>query len=318
MPEEKIRVLIVGAGKIAAGYDHPTSEEILTHAHGFLSIAEFELAGFVDANFAKAELAAEKWGGKAFSSIAAAFADGGIDVVSVATPDETHATVLKQLANYSPQLIFCEKPLALSIGELDELVRLYTGRSTQILVNYLRRFLPAFQTIRREFAEGRYGRFLTGSGYYVKGFLHNGSHMVDLIRYLAGDIIAVEKWTDDSTGPDLDFDASARLRLKQGGSFFILPLPGNPYWLFEMDLLFEKKRLRVLDSGSSVQEYELRANPLFPETEDMIEFVLHPTELGQAMQYAAQHIRDYLQGKVPLLCPLDEAAATLRACLGRP
>jgi predicted dehydrogenase len=327
-----LRALIIGAGKIAAGYDTPESKQILTHAHGFRAVPGFELIGFVDKDRAQAEQAAAKWGGKAFSDPGVAFAEGSIDVVTVATPDGTHAAVLKQLAPFAPRLIFCEKPLALSWAEAEAIDSLYRRGPTVIQVNYLRRFAPEFRAVKQAIAEGRYGRFLTGTGYYVKGFLHNGSHMVDLLRYWLGEISGGQELTVRDNAEDLfakdfglpnvadsalDAEKSVLLEFAQGGLFTVHSLPGNPYWIFELDLLFDKKRLRILDSGFAMQQYELGKNPVFPGTQEMLPQPIQPTGLDQAMRFAMENIRNHLLAGEPLLCPLAEALATLKAGLLR-
>ena len=310
---EPLRALVIGAGKIAAGYDAPDAKEILTHAHGFQSVPGFTLIGFVDRDLGQAERAAAKWGGKAYKDIRVAFADGPIDVVSVATPDETHAAVLKELAAYSPRLIFCEKPLALNWADAQAIQDLYRTVPTKIQVNYLRRFVPEFRAVKQAIAAGSYGRFLTGSGFYVKGFLHNGSHMVDLLQYWLGEATGAQELTDSA----LDEERSVLLAFADGGLFTIQSLAGNPYWIFEMELLFEQKRLRILDSGLSIQEYTLGENPVFPGTPEMQPQPICTTGLDRAMQFAMENIRDHLLLGEPLLCPLNDALATLKTGLLR-
>ena len=322
---ESLRALIIGAGKIAAGYDAPQAKEILTHAHGFRAVPGFTLVGFVDRDLAQAEQAAAKWGGKAYKDIRAAFADGPVDVVSVATPDETHAAVLKELAAYSPRLIFCEKPLALNWVDAQAIHELYRHLPTEIQVNYLRRFVPEFRAVKQAIAAGDYGRFLSGSGFYVKGFLHNGSHMVDLLQYWLGEATHIQKLVggkSDAVQHEKeshveDAERSVLLTFADGGLFTIQSLAGNPYWIFELDLLFEQKRLRILDSGLAMQQYTLGENPVFPGTPEMQPQPICTTRLDRAMQYAMENIRDHLILGEPLLCPLDEALATLKTGLLR-
>ena len=321
--DKPLRALIIGAGKIAAGYDAPQSKEILTHAHGFRSVPGFALTGFVDRDLVQAEQAAAKWGGKAYTDLRAAFADSPIDVVSVATPDKTHAAVLKELAAYSPRLIFCEKPLALNWADAQAIEELYRVLPTQIQVNYLRRFVPEFRAVKQAIASGSYGRFLTGSGFYVKGFLHNGSHMVDLLQYWLGEATDIQELAGGKSDAIqnaeeifvADTEKTALLTFVDGGLFTIQSLAGNPYGIFEMDLLFEQKRLRILDSGLAMQQYTLGENPVFPGTPEMQPQPIRTTGLDRAMQYAMENIRDHLILGEPLLCPLDEALATLKTGL---
>ena len=280
MANSRLRALIIGAGNIAAGYDQPDSAEILTHAHGFASVPDFELIGFIDADIEKAKVAAQKWGGQVFVNIADAFAGGPIDVVSVATPDATHAAILQELAGFAPRVIFCEKPLATSLTDAEKITALYRSLPTQIQVNYLRRFVPAFQEIRDAIAAGLFGKYLTGSGIYVKGFLHNGSHMVDLLRFWLGDIVETGRLGPISLDSEGDPEMSARLQFKDGGCFLVQSLAGNPYWMFEMDLFFEKRRLRVLNSGFLFEEYEPHASELFPGTVELTGNLRSPLNWG--------------------------------------
>ena len=107
------------------------------------------------------------------------------------------------------------------------------------------------------------------------------------------------------------------LTFADGGLFTIQSLAGNPYWVFELDLLFEQKRLRILDSGLAMQEYTLGENPVFPGTPEMQLQPICTTGLDRAMQYAMENIRDHLILGEPLLCPLDEVLATLKTGLLR-
>lgn len=321
---EPLRALIIGAGKIAAGYDEPGAGNVLTHAHGYRAVPGFSLVGFVDRDALQAERAAAKWGGKAFSSLEAAFAAGPINVVSVATPDETHATVLQELAAYGPRLVFCEKPLAQNWADAESIATSYRGSSTEIQLNYLRRFVPEFCAVKRRIAAGEYGRFLTGSGYYVNGFLHNGSHMVDLLQYWLGAATGAQELPGGKARSQqatdtmpVDADKTVALHFSDGGLFTVQALPGNPYWVFEMELLFEKKRLRVLDSGLAIQEYSLGENRVFPGTLEMQPQPIQNSGLDRAMQHAMQNIRDHLLVGEPLICPLPDALATLKTGLLR-
>ena len=318
MSHKKLRALIIGAGNIASDYDSPESDDVLTHAHGFLSVSDFELVGFFDTNAVKAQSAADKWGGQAFNSVKNAFDSGMIDVVSVATPDHTHATILKELVEFSPRLIFCEKPVAISAAEVENTMSLFANSVTAVQVNYSRRFVPEFRSVKAEIASGKYGRFLTGAGSYVKGLLHNGSHMVDLLRFWCGDVCDV-KWIEQHQNAILgDSETTAYLRLNSGGSLTLLSVPGNPYWVFELDLFFEKKRLRVLDSGNIIQEYEPYNCKEYSGTFDLRESIMRKTELRNAMHYAVKNLRDNLLNGDPLICPLVEAAETLTSCIKKP
>ena len=199
-----LNVLIIGAGKIGAFFDTPASNGTLTHAHAFCASSNFKLVGFVDNDNLAAQKAASIWGWKAFDSLADVFLHHSIDIVSVAVPDEYHFEILKQLANYPVKLVFAEKPLTKKLSEAVEIIELYQQKSISLLVNYTRRFVPEFRELKERFTNGVFGKYLSGTGYYGKGTLHNGSHLIDFLHYLIGHIkqhsgisVCYDYYTDD-------------------------------------------------------------------------------------------------------------------------
>ena len=48
---KKFNVLVIGAGKIGALFDHPNDIKILTHAHAYKTNPNFEIVGFADSDF---------------------------------------------------------------------------------------------------------------------------------------------------------------------------------------------------------------------------------------------------------------------------
>ena len=56
-----LKVGIMGAGRIAQGFDYPGSEKILTLAHAVRESDRFVLGGFYDLHQDRAERAEEKW-----------------------------------------------------------------------------------------------------------------------------------------------------------------------------------------------------------------------------------------------------------------
>src|SRR5688572_3156141 len=123
--KQLFNVLIVGAGNIGAFFDTPQSSQMLTHAHAFSSHPGFNLLGFVDCSLEKARLAAQVWQCSWFTTIEEAFAQHRVDVVCVATPDETHYEILTLLAQFSVKLVFAEKPLTKTLDEAEVIVALY-------------------------------------------------------------------------------------------------------------------------------------------------------------------------------------------------
>jgi len=294
-------VLIIGAGNIGAFYDNPQSKNILTHAHAFKKHFGFNLLGFVDLNSQRAQDAANLWGVEAFPTLDAALSKHHVDIVVVAVSDEHHYSVLKELSKYSLKLIFTEKPLTKKIDEGTEIVDIFKERNIPIIINYSRRFVPEFSTLKDEIASGAFGTYLSGSGYYGKGTLHNGSHMVDLLIFLFGNIYKTQTVSRVYDHYDDDPSCSAILTIKSGGKFFMQGIDCRGYSLFELDLLFEKQRVRIFESGFKIEYYEVVESQIFAGYHELKKTKCIDTKLINSISLASDSIYRFLT--LGLSCP---------------
>ncbi len=308
------RVLIIGAGRIGAFFDQPGDDNVLTHAHAFSRSPGFSLHGFIDNDASKAQQAAQRWGGEAYLNLPEALAAGPIDVVCLATPDEYHADYLKELSRCNLKLVFAEKPLTSSWEETEQIGQLYSELALPLAINYSRRYVPEFSYWRDCIQAGSWGRFLGGNVYYGKGLIHNGSHLLDLLLYLFQEVSLVKtlERIDDFYIHDPSY--SALLQLKKEGFFHLQAIDYNYYSFCEMELLFEKKRVRMLNSGFSLDEYDVKDNPLFEGYKGLFQDRTVATSLGNAMLTAADNIWGFLTRNEPLLCSLDDALAVSQLC----
>ena len=290
-------VLIVGAGQIAAGYDTPDSSAILTHAHAINEHPNFRLLGFYDVDYRKAEAAAKKWNARVFSEFPQS------DIVVICSPDTCHLESIRQAASMKPKLIVLEKPIATNQSNAEEILEVVKGIPTQ--VNFTRRFVPQFQS--QAVAINDYGTFITGFGLYGKGFIHNGSHMIDLLRLLLGEISSIEftNAIDDYTVDDTT--KTAIICFNSGGEFFMRGVDSNCYTIFELDLYFEKARIRVLDSGDKIQIYYAEKTKKYEGYFNLkLRDEVH-TELDNAMYYLYKNLYDFIANDVRLLSPIESA-----------
>ena len=308
-------VLIVGAGKIGAFFDTPRSKHVLTHAHAFTAHQGFRLLGFVDANRSQAEQAAAIWGGTTFCTLSEAFSQNVIDVVVIATPDIFHYPILKEVAGYLPKLVFAEKPLTASVAQAEEIAELYADKGIRLAVNYSRRFVPEIGTLFSEISDGRYGNYLTGAGYYGKGTLHNGSHMLDLVRFLLGEIKDATVISQQNDFYDTDPSCSSILTLENGARFYMQAVDCRCYTVFELDLFFEKGRIRITDAGFRIEAQDVDDSSRFAGYRNLGAARIIDTQLENALLAAAGNIHDHLSLKTPLLCDgIDGLKAIAVSC----
>jgi len=294
--------------------DDPRSPHILTHAHGYTACGGFEIAGFVDRNLDNAEVASARWGGTAFSSMEELFESQAIDVVSICLPDELHYPALLALAEKPIKFVFLEKPAVTTDEEADVVRILYGELPIRVQVNYTRRFVPEIRSIREAIRSGNYGAFLTGTGYYGKGLLHNGSHMVDLLQFLVGEVDKGLKVSEMVDFYDQDPSVSALLTMCCGGVFYLCHIDSRKFHVFELDLTFERKRIRICGLGTIIEEYSVGDNLLFEGYRTLDKDAEYSTQHSKAMYHAIANIRNNLDRNEPLVCTLKESLETVKTC----
>lgn len=301
-------VAIIGAGNIAAGFDEPASKKILTHAHAVYDSDFFDLKGFFDVERTKAECASRKWKSDAYDSLEELVTD--VDVCVCCVPDKHHKAVLEALLGLDLKVIITEKPLADNLDDAKELHDCFIGK-TPIAVNYSRRYIPEFQELRKLLPQ--YGRLLKGIAYYGKGTFHNGSHMVDLLRFLFGSIGDVKKMNQDLTDKQGDPTCDALLNVGDS-TVYLVGIDSREVTIFELDLLFEKGRIRILDGGQKIEMFEKRASADYVGYYNYTLFKTLDVDYSEALVGLYKNVYGYLINKEELLCSIDDGFEILQVC----
>jgi len=115
------------------------------HARVYRDLAqkgEVEFVGIVDHDHARASAVAAEFGTHVFTSIDELLRDAKLDAASVAVPTVEHLNVARKLMEAGVDVLI-EKPLAPSLPEADELIRLAQRTSRVGMVGHLERFNPA-------------------------------------------------------------------------------------------------------------------------------------------------------------------------------
>ena len=130
----KTRVAIVGVGGF--GRNHARVYRELARQDGNL-----ELVGVVDSDAARATAVAQEYETAAFASVKE-LVQSGVQAASVAVPTVEHLKVARELMEAGVDVLV-EKPLASSLAEADELIRIAQRAGRVAQVGHLERFNPA-------------------------------------------------------------------------------------------------------------------------------------------------------------------------------
>jgi predicted dehydrogenase len=161
--------------------------------------------------------------------------DPGIDAVYVATPLEPHAEQTIAAAEAGKHVL-CEKPMAMDVESCDRMIAAAKANGVQLGVAYYRRFYPVRLRMAELITSGTLGIPLQASVQAFERFdtepgeltpwrllmaeagggpmMDFGSHRLELLVSLFGDVESVTGWSDKLLFPEREVEDSAGASLK--------------------------------------------------------------------------------------------------------
>jgi myo-inositol 2-dehydrogenase/D-chiro-inositol 1-dehydrogenase len=143
---DPVRVGLVGAGRI--GTSHATL--LARHVPGA------DLVAVSDPRPAAAEALAASLGCRALSDPAELFADPDIEAVVITAASEAHADLIVA-ATAAGKAVFCEKPMGLTIEEIDRGIDAAKAAGVALQVGFNRRFAADYTAAHQLIVEGAIG-----------------------------------------------------------------------------------------------------------------------------------------------------------------
>lgn len=294
---------IIGLGNIGMGYDYecPDDSLIITHASAFHYHPGFELIGAVDNDGDKRKRFEKKYQKNAYSSIEDLFSKHSPKVVSIAVPTEFHYYSFKKIIQYNISAIVLEKPIADNIEDGEEIVNEAERKNIPVLVNYMRRFEPGVQRIKRFIDLNEIGGIFKGVVFYSKGILNNGSHFIDMLTLLLGKPVEVKVLCKGRIWNQKDPEPDILLKFKNAEIYF-LACKEEFYSIAEMELYGTKGKLLYKNGGSNIEYYKSITDPIYPDYTILSKepSIIH-SELNKSQYYVLNNLKNYLDGKVSQL-----------------
>ncbi len=108
-------------------------------------------------------------------------------IVSICTWPQHHLEIVKGVAEYPVEGILCEKPMALQMNEVEEMLRVCKGAGIKLAIGHQYRFHPYFVKAAEIVRRGDLGRVVAARGNIGDSVANNGPHLLDTIRFLLGD-----------------------------------------------------------------------------------------------------------------------------------
>lgn len=183
---EAIKMEIIGYGFM--GHEH---EAML------IQMEEIQVVGITDRDLTQLEDVKE--GIIRYQSVEELLANPEIQVVLVVANNNQHLDLVTKAARAGKDII-CEKPAAMSVAELDEMVRVVNECGVKFTIHHQRRFDPDFRTIKEIYDKGTLGDVYTIKNqlYGFNGNMHDwhvyiseggmlfgwGVHLIDQVLWM--------------------------------------------------------------------------------------------------------------------------------------
>lgn len=317
-PDRVLRSAIIGCGQIAGGYDEclEPDDSVRTHAKAYQLQAATELVAVADQNDRRAHEFSVRWGAPAvYTDAAQMLAAVSPDLVSICSPEETHADLL-ELCLDSPSIkaVWCEKPLTTDVARSETIVQSYAERGPLLVVNYQRRWDSHMKRIKSALQRGELGTIQKVVVFYTKGVCHNGSHAVDLLIDWLGlpDEMIVFGSHVDFAADDPTVDA----RLLMGTvPVYLIGADATEYSIFEIQILGTLGRVNVTHSGCQTEWFQRQSVPQMPGYRELRSpGTVYETDASNTIAHALDEtIKAILTGE-PVRSTGETALATQRVC----
>lgn len=197
----KVRLGVIGCG---------LASDIL-YGPAFQYLQNGEIIAVMDTDGERVREIQERYGAEhGYTNLADICNDKNVDAVMVLTPPHHHRTPVIEAAKAGKH-VFCEKPMAPTIEEADEMVSACADSGVKLMMAFMKRFNRSFQQVKELIDTGRLGqvfevrarldeakvegpreeefRMTLESGGGV--LQENGSHLIDVLRWWLGDVCEV-------------------------------------------------------------------------------------------------------------------------------
>jgi predicted dehydrogenase len=190
-----------------------------------------------------------------YADIEALLAAERPDIVSICSPAAAHAAQVRACLAAGVPMVWLEKPPVAALAELDALIQAAAAASAAVLVNYQRRYEPAYRLLRQACQGTRLGALRHLEITYSRGLRVNGVHLLDILFYLLGDPGTFQiAGRDEPADPD---HPCFHIAFEGGIRASVTGIAGLPYHNIDVTATFEGGRLAVLHGGLALRE-ELR------------------------------------------------------------
>lgn len=177
MSNVRYRAAVIGCGKMSRG-----------HAHAYASAPAVDLVAGADVSeAARAAFAGEFAGAATYADAAQMLDRERPDFVSICTWPGLHADLTAAAFAAGVRAVWCEKPMATHLADADRMVEAAEASGGVLVINHQRRFVESYMQARQLLDAGAIGQVTQITGICAGDTLTDGTHLIDMTRYLNDD-----------------------------------------------------------------------------------------------------------------------------------
>ncbi len=275
--KEKIAVALIGCGRIGWLLEKdPLRKKPASHLGALKKLAHiFELTAACDLNQNRLKAFIKENSCSGFLNYRDLIKSKKADFIIIATPTATHYEIADFAIKHGIKGIILEKPACASLAETKKLLSSAQRAGVPVIVNHERRYDPLFQKCRELITKESGGKLKTifgkvytqygtdskmPAGYPVAELplMHDGTHLLDLLRYLAGEVQNLTGFQTPVSSMQGNFlEVGAVLQMRNGSQAYLEFCGKRGYFHFELDIYLEHCRIRA---GNGIKEF-YRARP---------------------------------------------------------
>lgn len=221
-----IKFALIGCGVIAK-----------KHAIAIRRLTNAQIVGAFDTNLDVAQTFGKENTIPIFKNIEEMITKTNPDILNILTPSGVHTTTIIKLLHFNKHFVV-EKPLALRLDHIDQIIEQCDKRNLKIFVVQQNRFNPPIQKLKEALVNNRFGKLVLGTirvrwcrtqeyydqktwrGTWLKDggvFTNQASHHIDALIWLMGDIESVmAKTTTRLVNIETEDTGVAILKFKNG------------------------------------------------------------------------------------------------------
>ncbi len=244
----------------AAGCGHFTEHSFIPTLH---LLRKSTLNSVFSNDKKRAKFIAEKFGVPGWFADYDEFLKSEIDAVYIGSANADHYEQVLKAAKAGKHIL-CDKPLSITAAQAEEMVKACEENKVQFAVNYTYRFHPltikAKEFLRRQLlgkivsinasfnidlppsSNFRFNKQKSGGG----ALRDIGTHMIDLLRFLGGEIVSIDGVIDDIVyKSEVDDFAAGIVKFRESGYGYFNVSFNNKKAFNRIDLLGHKGALSI-------------------------------------------------------------------------